>query len=238
LDEFQHPDDTHYWWNDMPEPKHFLITPNAEHSEITGILEIVPAIGTWASYLLKNNKVPEFNWEMSNSTGEIVATLDDTGDVYEASMWWAYSCGTNPDGTKRRDFRICSLDTPCHCGIGYDGYCANLKSFWTRVILTPEIVNGKRVYRAQKDAPGDGRWVAFFIDIKYKEDTPTQYQALYRPNPTNNNRLPKQLQNHPGNHLIPVDKPGRLEFTTEVSIWPDTFPYADCSGTGCTGELL
>jgi hypothetical protein len=34
-----------YWWNKMPEPKHFLMTPNAEHSEATGIFEIVPAIG-------------------------------------------------------------------------------------------------------------------------------------------------------------------------------------------------
>ena len=29
----------------MPDPKHFIMTPNAEHSEATGIFEIVPAIG-------------------------------------------------------------------------------------------------------------------------------------------------------------------------------------------------
>ena len=45
LDEFQQPDDTHYWWAGMPGPKHFLMTPNAEHSEATGIFMIVPAIG-------------------------------------------------------------------------------------------------------------------------------------------------------------------------------------------------
>ncbi len=43
MDEFQQPDDTHYWWKDLPEPKHFIMTPNAEHSEATGILEIVSA---------------------------------------------------------------------------------------------------------------------------------------------------------------------------------------------------
>jgi len=211
------------------------MTPNAEHSEITGIFEVVPAIGTWAAYLLQKTAVPEFTWEMNNSTGEIIATLDDNGEVYEASMWWAYSCGTNTDGTKRRDFRICSLDTPCHCGIGYDGYCANLKSIWTREILQPEIVNGKRTYRAFKEAPGDGRWVAYFVDVKYKEPNAAQFQALYKPNV--NSKLPKQLQSA-GNKLIPVDKPGRLEFTSEVMIWPNTFPFADCVGEGCAGLLL
>ncbi len=47
MDEFFLPDDTHYWWQGMPDPKHFLIVPNAEHSEATGILELLPAISTY-----------------------------------------------------------------------------------------------------------------------------------------------------------------------------------------------
>lgn len=107
----------------MPEPKHFLMTPNAEHSMATGILEIVPAIGTWINYLLKDHVVPSMDWTISESTGEIVVTLDKEGEVHEASMWYAYSCGNNTDGTQRRDFRIMSLDEPCACGIFQEGTC-------------------------------------------------------------------------------------------------------------------
>ena len=84
--EFQQPDDTHYWWKDMPEPKHFIMTPNAEHSEITGIFEIVPAIGTYLVYLLYQSTVPTFTWDISDEDGTITATLDKNGEVFEASM--------------------------------------------------------------------------------------------------------------------------------------------------------
>jgi len=208
----------------MPEPKHFLMTPNAEHSEATGIFEIVPAIGTWGAYLLKGHEIPAFTWDISETTGEIVATLDDAGDVYEASMWYAESCGTNLDGKIRRDFRIVSLDNPCHCGIAYDGYCANLKSMWTKEVLDGEVVDGKRVYRASRDAPEDGRYTAFMIDIKYKETEllQTSFSSVAQA----------------GNKILPVDKPGRLEFTTQVSIWPNTFPYEDCVGADCAALLV
>ena len=214
----------------MPEPKHFLMTPNAEHSEATGIFEIVPAIGTWGAYLLKGHEIPAFTWDISETTGEIVATLDDAGDVYEASMWYAYSCGSSHEGVdtiKRRDFRIMSVDDPCTCGIAVDGMCANLKSSWTREVLDGEIVDGKRVYRAHMDVPTDGRYVAFMIDVKYKEVEGISY---------NFGDLIEKTKL--GNHKLPVDKPGRLEFTSEVSILPNTFPYEDCTGTGCSGHVV
>ncbi|CAM9264536.1 unnamed protein product, partial [Ectocarpus fasciculatus] len=169
LDEFQQPDDTHYWWKEMPEPKHFLMTPNAEHSEATGILEIVPAIGTWLNYLLLEETVPEFKWTIDENTGEIVATLDGNGRVHSAHVWYAYSCGTNPDGIPRRDFRIMSLDSPCTCGVESDGYCLNTKSFWNSTELEQSIEKGRRTYRALVDPPDDGHYVAFFIDIKYEK---------------------------------------------------------------------
>ncbi len=62
LDEFQQPDDTHYWWSQMPEPKHFIMTPNAEHSMATGIFEIVPAIAAYINLHLKVQAMPQFTW--------------------------------------------------------------------------------------------------------------------------------------------------------------------------------
>jgi carboxylesterase type B/PhoPQ-activated pathogenicity-related protein len=228
-DEFQQPDDTHYWWDDMPGPKHFIMTPNAEHSEATGILEVVPAISAWVETLLENNVIPEFTWDISVETGAITATLNEHGDVKEARVWYAYSCGNNPDGKKRRDFRIANVDSPCECGIEAQGMCANLKSFWTpKKLIENKNVNGMRTYTAKVDAPDDGRWVAFFIDIVYANN---EVDAL----------IPK-IDILPG--FIPRDLIQRLQFTTEVSVWPNTFPYSGCgiqdgvdTGIDCAGTI-
>jgi len=218
LDEFQQPDDTHYWWADMPEPKHFIMTPNAEHSEATGIFEIVPAIASWVKSHLDNQEVPEFTWDINQTTGEIVATLNHVGIVKQARVWYAFSCGNNPDGKKRRDFRCINLDSPCACGFTNDGKCVNTKSFWTPKLLEPTKVNGKRTYSAKLDAPEDGRWVAYFIDVVYAKGP----KDALLPN--------KELL--PG--FVPRDLAGRLQFTTEVSVFPNSFPYPGC-GIGNDG---
>lgn len=269
LDEFQQPDDTNYWWADMPGPKHFLMTPNADHSELTGLLEVIPAVGTWCTYLLKQQEesesiraaytVPEFTWEISETTGEIVATLDDVGVVYEASMWYGYSCGNNYEEVhvgnttltkriQRRDFRLASLDHPCHCGIYAEdeGYCVNMRSFWTQVMLKPDsdAPDGKRVYRAHMDAPTDGRYVAYFIDVKYQdaegESADMAKEREFRWDETVNKLRERRekLKDHASLFPMPRDDPGHLEFTTQVSVWPNSFPYGDCYMDTCRGYLL
>lgn len=235
LDEFQQPDDTHYWWSDMPGPKHFIMTPNAEHSEITGLFEVCPDIIAYAQYLIHDEVIPTFTWEISNTTGEIVATLDNHGLVHEVNVWWAYSCGNDPElGIKRRDFRIAHLDDPCHCGIAADDngekYCANLKSFWQKSRLEEQMVRGKRTYSAKVDPPGDGRYVAFMIEVTYQRSKKLEHLSIDLP------PLKRDLKGKIP--PIPRDLAGRLMFTTEVSILPNTFPYADCNGLSCGNNLV
>ena len=160
----------------------------------------------------------------SNTTGEIVATLNEQGVVHEANVWWAYSCGAS-NGVLRRDFRIATADDKeaclaSKCGIPYEGYCANLKSFWNKSPLVETTVRGRRTYSAKLDAPTDGRYVAFMIELTYnKPKAPTSVSKGPIP-------------------PIPHDLTGRLVFTTEVSVWPDSFPFADCNGAACGNGLI
>jgi hypothetical protein len=173
----------------------------------------------------------------SDTTGEIVATLDNHGVVHEVNVWSAYSCGNDADlGIKRRDFRILSMDDPCKCGIaasdGGENYCANLKSMWSKQQLNQTLVNGKRTYKARMDAPDDGRWVAYFIEVTYKRPqnlADLTIDGLNVPVKGRDNRLLPP---------IPHDLAGRLMFTTEVSVWPNVFPYKDCSGATCRNVLV
>jgi len=238
MDEFQQPDDTDSWWAGMPEPKHFLIIPNAEHSLVTGIFEAVPAIGSWIQNLLLKETIPTFDWTISPTTGEIVATVDNNNVVYSADVWWAYSCGVNKDGKFRRDFRLAHLDNPCTCGFYAAGYCAAVRSvFWSKQALNSTLVHGKRQYSAKFDAPEDGRWVAFMIDFKFvnKHAFPVPVSELYELLEPK-----KSWQTNPDQEFggIPHDFGRFFQFTTQVSVWPNTFPYEDCAGAGCGSEIV
>jgi len=245
MDEFQHPDDTHYWWNDMPEPKHFLILPNAEHSLATGILDAVPAISAFIQNVVLQETVPAFTWTISNTTGEIVATLaDDDSEVHSATVWYANSCGVNTfDGApvNRRDWRVGHLDAPCTCGFALEGLCVNLKAVWSNETITETIVDGKRTYSAVMDAPADGTWIAYFIDFKFvnKNAFSMDYNTFLTQKMLDDNESKNPLQKY--NRILPIfphDIGRFFEFTTEVSIWPNVFPYPDCSGSECGNRMV
>jgi len=244
MDEFQQPDDTHYWWSGMPEPKHFLMLPNAEHSLFTGILEAVPSVGAWIQNLLYKERIPTFDWTMNSATGEVVATLDDNSIVHSATLWYSYSCGINAwdNNTYRRDWRVAHMDAPCSCGIGAEGYCANLKSIWSKKALEPTTVRGKRVYSGSIESPGDGRYVASFIEFKFvnkhafpSSDYATWYNNMVKNSPGNKVEFTRKFPAFGG---FPLDFGRFFDFTTEVSIFPDTFPYEDCSGSSCAGRTV
>ena len=96
-----------------------------------------------------------------------------------------------------------------------------IQSRWTQEVLEV-VVNdkGERTYTAHKDAPSDGGYVAYFIDIKYKNSVKVKESS-----PLSGGDVPK-------------DMPRRLEFSTQVSVFPDTYPFADCTGEGCRGKLV
>merc|ERR1712130_971248 len=202
-DEFFLPDDTHYWWSQMPEPKKFLMIPNAEHSMATGILELLPAVGAWVLLNLHQQPVPKFNWHIDQHNGEItVTTKTKPKHVY---MWHSTTCNG-----KRRDFRLINIDNPCTCGISVQGHCVNLKVLWKKTEVQPQTINGTFTYKANQDVVKD-KWVAFFLDLIFKP--------------------PKGLS-------WPIDWSGDSEFTTGVSIMPQTFPYPDCHGANCSAPLV
>jgi hypothetical protein len=173
---------------------------------------------TFLKYQLTSTPLPSPTWSISKDTGDITASVRYPDGVItpalaNVTMWYATTCTEGATGN-RRDFRYSSLDDPCLCGVASDGDCLNLKAFsWVAKELQP-TVEGE--YVAHMDISADGAWTGFFIDFTFEK----------------NSAQPGKLG------TWPVDEPGCLDFTTEVSIWPDTFPFEECLGNDCYGTLL
>ena len=82
-----------------------------------------------------------------------------------------------------------------------------------------EQTPGCGVYVGVKPPPADGRWVAFFIDVTWEQTTAAAGQG-------------------PLSSGWPVLPSGVLEWTSQVSVVPNTYPFDDCHGSGCQGKLV
>lgn len=243
MDEFFLPDDTRFWWQNMTGPKHFLMIPNAEHSEATGILEILPAVSTFLeasipvgsrSHLAAEDTIvstPEFTQEISADGTSITVVMDKNNAVppHEVTMWHATTCDS-----KRRDFRIVNKYTnvnescaPCGqqvAGLPFGATCTNLKILWSKTVLSEDAPNTGR-YIARRTAETDGRWTAFFIDVTFDSKAISSTTAT-------------ATANDEQDYGWPIGHDGYFEFTSEVSIIPQTFPFPPCKGDACRGQLL
>merc|ERR1712035_102619 len=64
-DEFFMPDDTHMFWDDLPEPKYFRLVANAEHSTSLSSLSAPHFAFSFRQFVLatfKNYPYPKFSW--------------------------------------------------------------------------------------------------------------------------------------------------------------------------------
>jgi hypothetical protein len=80
---------------------------------------------------------------------------------------------------------------------------------------------------AHQELPEVG-WKAFFVDVTYGPNSVIEKRLMQ----------PMRKLSAMGEVSWPIDWPENLEFTTEVSIIPNTYPFEDCHGEGCRGKLV
>ena len=73
------------------------------------------------------------------------------------------------------------------------------------------IFSGSLTWVAEKEAPAGGKYLAFFVSLQF--DIPS---------------------NDMDGNEIEIS----LEFTTSTAVVPDEFPFEECYGAECLGELL
>jgi len=240
-DEFFLPDNIRYWWDEMPlyqQMNRFITLPFSEHTTIPGTLELLGAINTWLREILGANArlgsrpaplsieernedsarlmeaadVPQYNWTIS-ATGEEITVMADRKPL-KVNMWHSSTCHAHAN--TRKDFRLVNNDSPCTCGIPLLGHCGNLAVLWYAWELQ-ETEPGSLTWVAHMPAPTGGQWTAFFVDLQFEG-----------PQPASSNRA----SGYPFGH------DGTFEFTSAISIVPDTFPVEDCQGDECMGSLV
>jgi PhoPQ-activated pathogenicity-related protein len=147
-DEFFLPDDSHYWFKDMPGETHMRVVGNAEHSLSEHIIEELSSIEAFYLGVIRGEQRPRFSWDLDEVNGRIVINATDKPD--RIKMYHARTLSK-----ERRDFRLVIA--------GVDGGEALQPVLWGTETLEPQE-NG--LYVASKPTPDYG-WGAFFAQLEY-----------------------------------------------------------------------
>lgn len=93
-DQFFHPDNSRFYFKEMPEVKYLRYVENAKHN-LAGS-DATESLTAFYHAIINGKKLPKFSWEQENDGTIIVRTADKPKSV---TLWQA----TNPDA---RDFRL------------------------------------------------------------------------------------------------------------------------------------
>jgi len=200
MDEFLQGDNDQFWWENMPQPKFRQMCENAEHSEITGIPEIVGNVAAWGNAYFQKQPFPSFTWSINATDGSITVKNDPLIAIpINVSMWYAPNFRHVEFEDGIRDWRILG---------GYDPTLPQIY-IWRQQSLS-ETTPGSNTWVASQPIPNKG-WMAFFVEVFYNG-----------PHPYWN-----------------ASKVSHYRLTTQISIVPkNVWPFEDCYGEGCYGELV
>ncbi len=140
---------------------------NAEHSLSTALLEVLPAMQAFLGSILYGTPRPSFEWKISETSGAITVTNNDT--ILKPSKVIMHYATTLDN--KTRDFRLVTAPPPAKChGVVLKGECIH-PVLWYGKELTPSASlassSGESKYIATRDPPANGAWTAFFVELQY-----------------------------------------------------------------------
>ncbi|XP_054763349.2 autocrine proliferation repressor protein A-like [Lytechinus pictus] len=153
-DEFFLPDDSYYYFNELPGPKYLSITPNDEHELRFHNLELTHQLTSFVRTVIRPTEwtAPTMTWKRyENSTHGILEFLSDPVPLKVEVFRTLTNRGP------RRDFRLAIADPP-----GTTNYSINVIIYKKFPNRNPEP--GK--YIAEFLTPREG-WQCFFIRAQY-----------------------------------------------------------------------
>jgi len=207
-DEFMMFEWTKNWKETFTGETHLYIADNAEHSYATGIVGLLRTLSSFSNSIFLNGTRPTFDYEFDTQNGTITVRVPEGQDLVKVVLRHA-----NTLSDERRDFRLAAKaltkdDGSPTCKLPTLG---PISMDGSNICIQPIIWTGKTL---KPDSPG-----VYSAKIpEPKKGWTGAYVEVYFESDTG---LKKNYQ-----------------LTTPGMVWPQTFPFDECVGATCVGNLV